>query len=64
MPPHIQCVNNGIKLQVMCGIAPLMFFNIFGLVTNDMSILSEDSPKSFLTCIYTYQKTFIWVSNV
>jgi hypothetical protein len=56
MPPHIQCMNNGDKLQVMCDIVPLFLFNIFGLITNDISIFGEESTKSCLACIYTHKK--------
>jgi hypothetical protein len=55
-------MNYGSKLQIMCGIIPLMLFKLPRLVTDEITIMSEDSTKSFLACICTYHKAFIWVT--
>jgi len=59
-----QCIYYGNKLQIMCGIIPFMFFKIYKLITNDISILSKDSTESFFECIHAYHKIFIWICNI
>ena len=52
-------MNYGNKIQIMCGIIPLMLFNIYGLITNGMYTLSKTPPiPSLHASIHTKKLSF------